>query len=341
MAAAIPFYRTVLERDKLKNLTKRSDLPGLLQSLGILAVYVLTTLICLYFFSRKMWIAMAVSCYIHALFSSFIGMESSVHELSHKTPFKTKALNEFFYGLFCFLSWNNPVHFRESHKRHHRVTVFKGLDKEVVLTPAPFNWFQMVSWYIFDYEKFNKIMRGNLSYFLGRDTPDTFSWDPLFEKDDKDRKKMFLWSRFLFAGHLAFLILFILTGQYVLIFTFTCSYFFASVLGRYTGMVQHIGLKPDVPDWRITCHTMIFGPVISFFYWNMNYHIEHHMYAAVPFFNLRKLHALMAHDTPEPVRGFFKGVSKIIGLMKKQRVSPEWHYIPELPATAGPAKMEL
>ena len=27
----------------------------------------------------------------------------------------------------------------------------------------------------------------------------------------------------------------------------------------------------------------------QFFYWNMNYHVEHHMYAAVPYYNLPKL----------------------------------------------------
>jgi hypothetical protein len=41
---------------------------------------------------------------------------------------------------------------------------------------------------------------------------------------------------------------------------------------------------PNVPDWRITYHTMILGSVTGFLYWKRNYHIEHHMFAAVPFF---------------------------------------------------------
>ena len=32
----------------------------------------------------------------------------------------------------------------------------------------------------------------------------------------------------------------------------------------------------------------------------MNWHIEHHMYAAVPCYNLKKLNKLVADDMPEP-----------------------------------------
>ncbi|WP_168203320.1 fatty acid desaturase [Oceanispirochaeta crateris] len=339
MVRNIQFYRTPIDREALRTLTQRKDLPGLIQCLSLLTVYLFTTWVSFYFFRHELWIPMVMACYIHAMLSSFLGMEATVHELSHKTPFKSKSLNEIFYGLFSFLSWNNPIHFRESHKRHHQVTVFKGLDKEVVLSPAPFHMRHILSWFLFDYQKFKNIMRGNLSYALGRDIPDTFYWDPLFEKDDPQRQSMFLWSRFLILGHLIFLGLFIYFQLWVFIFTFTCSYFFVTFLGRFTGIVQHIGLKPSVPDWRMTCHTMVFGPVISFFYWRMNYHIEHHMFAAVPFYNLPKLHALMAADTPLPVKGFIRGVKKIMSLMKEQRKNPEWVYIPDLPAGAGPAKM--
>jgi fatty acid desaturase len=340
MAERIKFYKTAVDKEKLRELTKRRDLPGLMQSLSLLFIYLITTVVSVYFFNMKMWIPMIAACYLHAMFSGFLGMSSTIHELSHKTPFKTKALNEFFYYLFAFISWNNPIHFRESHTRHHHLTVFKGRDKEVVLTPAPFGFVDFLSWFIFDYKKFHLIMRGHLSYFFGKDMPDTFFWDPLFEnKDDPKRKAMFKWSRIEIIGHLLFVALFIMTGQWVLIFTFTCSYFFADFLNRACEMTQHVGMASDIPDWRITCHTMVFGPVISYFYWNMNYHIEHHMFAAVPFYNLKKLHDLIAHDTPEPVKGYFGGIAQIKDLMKKQRNDPDWCFIPVLPETASPAKM--
>jgi len=59
---------------------------------------------------------------------------------------------------------------------------------------------------------------------------------------------------------------------------------------------QHIGLQDHVPDFRLCCRTFALHPVTRFHYWQMNYHTEHHMYAAVPCYNLGKLHALIRHD---------------------------------------------
>lgn len=340
MADRIDFYRSPVDRELLRTLNKRSNLHGLIQSLGILTLYLATTAISLYFFLGKMWIAMIVALYVHSVFSSFLGMESTVHELSHKTPFKTRWLNEFFYGLFCMLSWNNPVHFRESHRRHHQVTTFKGKDMEVILVPAPYGAADIFSWFTFDWKKFVMIMRGNTVFAAGRDVPDIFFWEPLFEIDDPRRAKMILWARIQFLVHIALVIYFALSGLWVLIFTVTCSYFFATFLARSCEIVQHVGLKANVPDWRVNCHTMIFGPIMKFLYWKMNYHIEHHTYAAVPFYNLRKLHNAMAADCPVPARGYFNGVGKILGIMRKQRKDSSWCYIPEMPEGAAPAKMQ-
>jgi fatty acid desaturase len=41
-------------------------------------------------------------------------------------------------------------------------------------------------------------------------------------------------------------------------------------------------------------------PVMAFFYANMNYHVEHHMYPSVPFYNLPQLSALLRERAPFP-----------------------------------------
>jgi fatty acid desaturase len=51
------------------------------------------------------------------------------------------------------------------------------------------------------------------------------------------------------------------------------------------------------PGERITAtRTVLSNWFVSFFMCNLNYHIEHHLYPAVPWYNLRKLHALLNHD---------------------------------------------
>lgn len=338
-ADRIDFYRTPVDRGLLKTLTRRRNLPGLLQSMAMLVAYLAGIAGVMYLWSLKLWIPFFISCYVFSVFQGFMGMEAAVHELSHKTPFKTRWLNEFFYGLFAFLTWNNPVHFRESHRRHHQFTLYAGQDKEVVIPPGPFGPKDYISWFLFDYAKFAMIMRGNWAYFRGKDLPDTFSWDPLFEKDDPRRDRMIAWSRFQLIGHIILIATFAWLGLWPLIYLISCSYFFATFLARSCEIVQHVGLPGDVPDWRVNCHTMKFGPLMAFLYWRMNWHVEHHMFAAVPFWKLHRLHKAIAWDCPEPVVGHGRGVRKILGLVRAQRKDPSFVYEHKFPEGATPPKM--
>ena len=145
MEKRIKWYRTPIDKDQLRQLTQRSDMQGFIQAGSFLVIYLCTVSLSYYFFLRQLWIPMVIMCYIHSIFHGFVGMGAAVHELSHGTPFKTKWINEFFYKLFCFLTWNNPIHFRESHQRHHQYTVHKGLDKEVILEPISLSWVDFLS----------------------------------------------------------------------------------------------------------------------------------------------------------------------------------------------------
>ncbi len=57
-----------------------------------------------------------------------------------------------------------------------------------------------------------------------------------------------------------------------------------------TGITQHAGLAEDVLDHRLNSRTVYMNPVMRFIYWNMNYHIEHHMFPMVPYHALPALH---------------------------------------------------
>jgi fatty acid desaturase len=329
----INWYRTPIGKNIIKELTKKSDAKGVLQAGSFLIIFAATAYLAYYYFARQMWVAMAAAAYIHCIFHSFVGMESAVHELSHGTAFKTKWLNDFFYYLFCFLTWNNAVHFRESHTRHHQYTAYKGLDYEVILKPISFTLLDYISWFLFDYAKIRMVFIPAIANFFGGDI-DPFAWSPLFEKDDPRRKKMFNWARVMVIGHGILLVLFIYYQLWILIFVITFGYFFASSLARGTGIQQHLGLRPDVPDWRVNCHTVAFGPVMAYLYWNMNYHIEHHMYAAVPFCNTRKLHGAIAYDTPATLMGYWRGVGRILSIQKLQKKDPAYIVDPVFPDTA-------
>ena len=106
----------------------------------------------------------------------------------------------------------------------------------------------------------------------------------LFPASDPEAlAKMVRWARVLLFGHAALALIFVLSGNWILLFLVTFAPFFARWFGTLTHVPQHIGMEPDVADWRRSTRTYLAGPFVRFFYWNMNYHVEHHMFAAVPF----------------------------------------------------------
>jgi fatty acid desaturase len=334
---SIDWYRIPVDKEVLRELTKKSDLKGWLQAGSFLVIFLLTTGAALSFFEMKMWVAMVIACYVHSLFHQMVGMSAAVHELSHGTPFKSKRVNEFFYKLFCFLTWNNPVHFRASHMLHHQYTVFRGLDKEVMQEPVKkkMNWLNYLSWLTFDVKWFRQLFRANLLHVIGKGNVDFFFWDPLFPEDDPRRKQMIRWARFALAGHVALVAVFSVFHLWVLIYLVSFGNFFATIMGRLTGAIQHTGLNENTPDWRLICHTVKVNPVVRFLYWNMNYHIEHHMYAAVPCYNLPKFHEALAKDLPDGPRSFSAGLRLLGEIKKRQEKEPGYVYAPRFPAGAA------
>ena len=188
-AASIDWYRIPVDKETLRTFTQKSNLKGWLQAGSFLLIFLATTGLALYFFLRHWWVPMIAACYLHSLFEQMIGMSAAVHELSHGTPFKSKRVNEAFYHLFCFLTWNNPVHFRASHMLHHQFTAYRGLDKEVILEPVRvlMNWKNYIAWFTFDYTWFWALVKTTVLHAFGNADADFFAWDPLFEKGDPRR----------------------------------------------------------------------------------------------------------------------------------------------------------
>ena len=338
-ASAIQWYRTPVDKETLQELTRKSDLRGLLHSLSFLLIYLGTVSACLYFFLQQQWVLMVLMCYVHSIFHGFIGMGASVHELSHGTAFKTRWLNNFFFRLFAFLTWNSYFHFKESHRKHHMFTTFDQLDLEVTKEATEFNTLDIVSWFTFDYKLFKRMIWTNIQHALGNTDVDFFFWCPLLRKDDIKTKKLVGWARFMIIGHLVLAGIFIYFQLWVLIYCVTFGYFFATFLVNGCIIQQHSGLTRNVPDWRVIAYTADFGPVMSYLYWNMNYHVDHHMYAGVPFYNLPRLHKVLKPDLPRPIKGYLAGVRHVLNVKRRQKADPEYRFMPDFPETAAPPKL--
>jgi fatty acid desaturase len=78
------------------------------------------------------------------------------------------------------------------------------------------------------------------------------------------------------------------------------------------------------------------NPIFRYVYWNMNYHVEHHIFPMVPYHALPALHAVMGPDLPKPYPNTIVAYRDIIGAFLRQLNDPAWTIRPELPGSAKP-----
>jgi fatty acid desaturase len=343
----VDWYRCPIPGAKLRELSKRSDLQGFFQAGGHLALFIATGSLTYYFWSQQLWLGFLVGLFLHGTVGSFfVGI--APHELGHGSVFRTKWLNKFFMYLFSLLSWWDPFDYASSHTYHHRYTLHPEGDREVLLPLEP----SLKSTFMLQMFTVNLLTQQGRTFgkgglistilvtikaALGKtgspDAPVT-NWIEALHTDQPDEhRKSIWWSRLLLAFHGSILLISIVTGLWVLPLLLTFFPFIGNWLAYFVGLPQHCGLRDNVADFRKCVRSMTLHPVVEFLYWRMNWHIEHHMYAGVPCYNLKKLYQEIAHDMPAPrtLRSAWREMREV---WQKQKLDPSYQYDTPLPPTA-------
>jgi fatty acid desaturase len=68
----------------------------------------------------------------------------------------------------------------------------------------------------------------------------------------------------------------------------------AALLGSVRGWAEHMMTCAGHPLTQT--RTVTSNALVSFFMCNLNYHLEHHLFPAIPWYNLPRLHALLQED---------------------------------------------
>jgi fatty acid desaturase len=323
---SVAWYRTPLESKILKSLHERSDFLGWLQTLGHLGLLFLTG--GLVFYGTNHWPIGVVLLMVFLYGTVCAFYANAVHELVHRTVFKTKFLNGFFLRIFAFLGWHNFEMFDASHMRHHRYTLHAPDDLEVVL-PYKIILKQIVLNGIINHKGTYDLVKHQIRIARARFSGE---WElKLFPEGSPERRAAVNWARTMLAGHgiiLGISIYFHLWFLPVLT-TFNGSY--GNWLAGLCNHTQHIGLQDDVPDFRLCCRTFTVNPFVQFLCWHMNYHIEHHMYAAVPCYKLGQLHRFIRSDLAPCPHGIIATWKEIADIQKVQELNPGYQYVAPLP----------
>ena len=338
--ATIRWYRTPLPREELIALNATSDLKGFLQAGGYFGLLVCMGAATLWSAFAGYWYLTLPLLLLHGTAGHF--HINGVHELCHNTVFKTKWLSNLFIHILGFTGWSDWVWFNASHANHHRYTLHPPRDGEVVLPVTNLSrkaFWKGAIWYPRGpYDLFKGVLRK----VRGQAFEDEWTRDLFPENKPEARRKLVRWNLLLLVGHGGILTGSVLAAVLTQRWAWLLVPYVVSFSGTYGGWLfflcnntQHVGLTDKVPDFRLCCRSMKLPWIVSFLYWHMQYHTEHHMYAAVPCYNLHRLHKRIAHDLPEP-KGLVGAWKEIGMILKRQETEPDYQHVYTLPDTAHP-----
>jgi len=323
----IIWYRSPLPSKLHKDLHRRSDWLGALQTLGYLGTLVLTGSAAFFSLGRLPVWAVILLVFLHGTAAAFL--INGVHELCHGTVFRRPFLNALFVRILAFWGWTNFEMFWASHQRHHRYTLHPPDDLEVVLPTHLLVRHFLLQGFI-DPALFWRTLKKTWRVARGRMEGE---WELALypESAPQARGPAVRWARLLLIGHGAILIFAIFRKLWLLPVVTTLAPFYGAWLFFLCNNTQHIGLRDNVPDFRLCCRTVTLNPLVQFIYWHMNFHTEHHMYPAVPCYRLGALHRAIRDDLPPCPRGIIAAWRQIAEIQRIQRTDPAYQYAPPLP----------
>ncbi len=328
--ASAEWYHSSIPRKEMKALMKRSDGPAIRDTVLWIALLVLSAvggvLTWGTWWTVPFWVVYGV------IYGS--SCDSRWHECGHGTAFKTSWMNDAVYAVASFMVMRNPVSWRWSHARHHTDTIIVGRDPEITVMRPPHIARKALAFIgIPDvFQHFAILFRNAMGQF----GPDERDYIP-----EAELPKAIRWAQLFVVVHFAAIAVALLTWSLIPLMLIGGPRIYGTWHMVMTGLLQHGGLAEDVLDHRLNSRTVLMNPVSRWIYWNMNYHVEHHMFPMVPYHALPRLHALIKDDLPAANSSILDGYREMIGAMIRQEKEPGYYLRKELPATAQPYRAEF
>jgi fatty acid desaturase len=324
------WYHTNLPRNEMKELMKRVDGPairdtiiwlGLMMAFAGLAVWLWPS----------WWAALPLFAY-GVLYGS--ASDSRWHEAGHGTAFKSMWMNNVVYHIACFMIMRNPTRWRWSHTRHHTDTIIVGLDPEIAVMRPPVA-LKVALAYVGILDAWDA-MRMMVINAFGKITDEEKSFIP-----EMEWPKAILVARIWMLIYAATIALAVWLGSWLPILLVGTPRLYGAWHHVLTGLMQHGGLADNVLDHRLNSRTVYINPISRFIYWNMNYHIEHHMFPMVPYHALPRLHAMIKYDLPAPTTSIWACYKEMFPIWARQMRGEDVFLKRTLPASAKPYRPEL
>jgi len=312
--AEADWYQCAVPREAMRQLLERRNGPAIRDTLlwfGLLLGSAYAT----YVLWPTAWAIVPYALY--AIFYATIS-DSRWHESVHGTAFKTDWMNNALYEIASFMILREATVWRWSHSRHHSDTIVVGRDPEIAV-PRPPNLKNIVLGF-FSLVVYPRYFKRILLHTFGRMAADEKTYVPASEFS-----KVYLRARIyvlLYAGVIG---LSIYTRSILPLLLVGLPNLFGTWLTVTYGMTQHAGLAENVLDHRLNCRTVYMNALHRYFYWNMGYHVEHHMFPLVPYHALSRLHDAVKDDCPAPYPSLIAAWREIVPALLRQVKDPAYH----------------
>jgi MocE subfamily Rieske [2Fe-2S] domain protein len=269
----------------------------------------------------KWWAILPYALY-SVLYAS--SSDSRWHESGHGTAFKTDWMNNALYEIASFMVMRESVVWRWSHNRHHSDTIIVGRDPEIP-APRPPD-VKAIAMAFFNLGVYPKYFRHTVLHTCGRMSAEEKTYIP-----EAEFPKVYLRARIYIVIYLIVIGLAVLTDSILPLLLAGLTNLFGSWLMVVYGFTQHAGLAENVLDHRLNSRTVYMNRINRYLYWNMNYHVEHHMFPLVPYHALQQLHAAVKDDCPAPYPGLWAAWREIVPAILRQIKDPAYHIKRRLP----------
>ncbi len=318
------WYQTPVDRKLLKELMKRSDDPAIRDTAIWLGLLIVTGAAGTMLWGS--WWCVAFFVVYGVLYAS--AADSRWHECGHGTAFRTGWMNDWVYEFSSFLMMRNSVVWRWSHARHHTDTIIVGRDPEISAMRPPQLILLVLN--LVGLVAVPKSLAALLRNAIGRLAADEAEYVP-----ESERARAYAVARIHVAIYAAALVAAVWAGSWLPLVLIGLPRAYGVWLLMVMGLPQHAGLAEDVLDHRLNARTVLMSAPLRFVYWNMNYHVEHHMYPMVPYHALPRLHEAVRHDCPPPTPSLGAAWREIVPALLRQLRDPSHFIRKELPQHAG------
>jgi fatty acid desaturase len=324
------WYHSDISRKDMKELMKRSDSPAIRDTVIWLGSMVLFAGLAIWIWP-SWWAVLPLLAY-GVLYGS--ATDSRWHECGHGTAFKTQWMNDAVYQIACFMIMRNPTRWRWSHTRHHTDTLIVGLDPEIaVMRPPAAIKVGLAFFGILDaFEALKSMMINSFGHISAAEK----SFIP-----ESEWQKVINVARVWLLIYVATIATALYSSSWLPILLVGTPRLYGAWHHILTGLMQHGGLAENVLDHRMNSRTVYINPISRFIYWNMNYHIEHHMFPMVPYHALPRLHEMIKNDLPRPTTSILACYREMLPIWARQMRGEDVFIVRELPPTAKPYRPEL